>query len=123
MIPKDKIYAIIGASNNQEKYGHQVLNDLLSAGYKAIPINNKEEFILGERVYHSLSKFTDTIDIAVFVVPPQVTESILREVKELGIKTVWLQPGSESDAAIRFCEENGIECVHDACIMIERKKE
>ncbi|MBU0625936.1 CoA-binding protein [Patescibacteria group bacterium] len=32
-----------------------------------------------------------------------------------------MQPGSESDRAIAYCEMNGIECVHDACIMIDRK--
>jgi len=56
------------------------------------------------------------------VVPPEVTEMVLTEVKMLGIKKVWMQPGSESAHAIAYCKANGIECVHDACIMLERKQ-
>jgi predicted CoA-binding protein len=30
----------------------------------------------------------------------------LEEIKELGIKKVWFQPGAESDEAIEFCIRN-----------------
>jgi predicted CoA-binding protein len=39
-----------------------------------------------------------------------------------GVKKVWFQPGTESEKAIRFCEENGIE--HNepgTCILMERR--
>lgn len=61
------------------------------------------------------------IDVIVFVTQPVVTEKVLEEAKTLGIKKVWLQPGAQSDKAIQFCKENAIECIHDACIMIQRK--
>jgi predicted CoA-binding protein len=57
----------------------------------------------------------------IFVTQPKVTEKVLEEVKILGIKNVWLQPGAQSDEAIEFCKKNTIECIHDACIMIQRK--
>jgi hypothetical protein len=77
---------------------------------------------LGEKVYTNLSDVKEKIDGAIFVTQPIVTQKVLKEVKTLGIKNVWLQPGSQSDAAIEFCKKNTIECVHDACIMIQRKK-
>jgi predicted CoA-binding protein len=31
--------------------------------------------------------------------------------EELGITMVWMQPGSESEKAIQYCKDNGIDVV------------
>jgi hypothetical protein len=83
MINKDFLYAIIGASNNEEKYGYKVFKDLLKGGYKVIPINPNEKEILGNKVYSTLSVTKKKIDVVIFVTPPTVTEKVLEEVKSL----------------------------------------
>ena len=123
MIDKNFLYAVVGASNNEEKYGHKVFKDLLDAGYKVLPINPNEKKILGKKVYPTLSDVKKTIDVVIFVTQPTVTEKVLEQVKALKIKNVWMQPWAQSDKAIEFCEKNNIECIHDACIMIQRKIE
>ena len=122
MINKKFLYAVVGASNNKEKYGYKVFKDLLDSGYKVIRINPGEKKILGEKVYPTLSNVKKKIDIVIFVTQPKITEKILEDIKILEIQNVWLQPGAQSDAAIQFCKKNNIECIHDACIMIQRKK-
>ncbi len=121
MPTKDKTYAIIGASNNPEKYGNIVLKDLKDSGFKVIPINLHEEEILGLKVYKSVLDYPENIDVAVTIVPPQVTEEVLKQVKEKGINIVWMQPGSESEAAIQFCKDNGLEYKNDDCIMLAKE--
>lgn len=120
MINKDFLYAIIWASTNPEKYGYKVFKDLLDAGYKVIPINPAEKEILWKKTYPRLSVSKKKIDVAIFVTQPTITENILKEVKILKIKKVWLQPGAQSNKAIKFCEKNNIECIHNACIMIQK---
>lgn len=110
--------AIVGASNNPEKYGHKVMANLLGRGYKVIPINPKEEIIQGEKVYKTLTEYNQEIDIAVFVVPPQVTEKVLEDAHAIGVSNVWLQPGSESDKAVQYCRDNSIKVVYNKCIML-----
>lgn len=119
MIEKDDLIAIVGASNDSSKYGNIVMKDLLSKGYGVIPINNHEDFILGKKAYGSIKDVPDKIDAIIFVVPPKVTETIIEDVKPLGVKKVWMQPGSESPRAIKFCEDNGIECIYNACVMMQ----
>lgn len=92
MIDKNFLYAVVGASNNEEKYGYKVFKDLLDVGYKVLPINPNEQEILGEKVYPTLSTVKEQIDVVIFVTPPAVTEKVLEEVKVLGIKNVWIQP-------------------------------
>lgn len=122
VVKSGSTYAVVGASNSKEKYGNKVFLDLMEAGHVVIPINPREETIEGVRAYPSLKDYAGRIDIVVTVVPPKITEAIVEECRQLGIRTIWMQPGSESQEAVRRCEEHGIRAIHNACIMIERKR-
>lgn len=122
LINKDYNYAVVGASRDPEKYGHKIFKDLLEADYKVYAVNPKAEEILEKKAYKTLGDIPVSIDVVDFVVPPQVVESLLPEVLSLGIKNIWLQPGSESDTVIAYCEKHGINCIHNACIMVKRKE-
>ena len=41
--------ALVGASNDKEKYGNKIYRDLRSKGYNVTPINPKEEKIEGDK--------------------------------------------------------------------------
>ena len=112
--------AVVGASNNPEKYGHRVTSDLISGGYVVYPVNPHEEIILGQKTYHKIDDIKQTIDLIVFVTKPEIVQAILPKLIEKNIKNAWFQPGSESAEAINFCEENNINHIENACIMIER---
>jgi predicted CoA-binding protein len=60
-------------------------------------------------------------EVVDLVVPPAVTEQVVKEVKNLGQTRVWMQPGSESETAIAYCHQHGIQVVHDACAMALRR--
>lgn len=122
MIDKNKTYAVVGASDNQEKYGFKVLNDLVQGGYRVFPVNPKGGEILGLKVYSEIKDIPEKVDYVIFVVPPEITKKVLVDILDLGIKDIWLQPGSESQEVIEYCQNNNLNCIHDACIMVERKK-
>ena len=120
---KRNIFAVVGASRNPNKYGYRVYKDLKEAGYEVYPVNPNTDKILGDRCYPDLRDLPTKPDVVDVVVPPKVTEEIVKTCKRLGITKVWMQPGSESETAIKFCDENGIDVVHGVCVMIERRKE
>lgn len=118
-----KSYAIVGASNNKEKFGYKVALSLIELGFEIIPINPKESKILGFQAYPNLTSAmndNNIIDEVIFVVPPKITKEILNEVHKLGILKVWMQPGSESKEAIQFCRENEIDATFNTCIMVQK---
>ena len=121
MIDKNKNYAVIWVSGNQEKYWYKVFKDLLENNYKVFGINPKWWILLWEEIHQNLSDIKENIDIVIFVTPPEITEKVLPNVKNLDIQEVWFQPGAESEKAIQFCEENNISYTANACIMIQRK--
>lgn len=61
--------AVIGASNDERKPGHQLLRNIQDGGYdgEIIPINPRQETILGLRCYPSIAQAPDDVDVA-FVV-------------------------------------------------------
>ena len=119
---KRNVFAVVGASRDPEKYGHQVYKDLKSAGYEVYPVNPTAEEILGDRCYANIKELPRKPDVVDFVVPPGITERILETCTELGVMRVWLQPGSESEKAIKFCQDHGIKVVHGVCVMVQRRK-
>lgn len=116
-----KRFAVVGATNNTEKYGHQIFKNLRSRGYEVYPVNPGLKELEGVKCYPSLASIPVKVDVVDFVVPPDVTEAILRECQQLGLNRIWLQPGSESEAAIAFCHENNLKVVHDTCVMLSGK--
>lgn len=116
-----RVWAIVGASHDPAKFGNKIVLDLHNAGYTVYPINPKEGKIEGLNVYASLADLPEKPDVVDIVVPPAVTEKVVRQVKDQGLTRVWMQPGSESEEAIRFCEENGIAVVYNACAMISKR--
>jgi predicted CoA-binding protein len=113
-----KRFAVVGATNNTKKYGYEIFKNLRSRGYEVYPVNPKLEELEGVKCYPSLTDIPTKVDVVDFVVPPEVTEATLKECKKLGLERIWLQPGSESEAAIAFCHENNLKVVHDTCVTL-----
>lgn len=116
-----RTFAVVGASKNPEKYGHQIYRDLKGAGYRVYPVNPKADEIDGDKCYHSLKDLPERPDVVDVVVPPRITERVVEECEREGIDRVWMQPGSESEKAIGFCEENDIKVLHGICVMMKRR--
>lgn len=95
-----KVVAIVGASNNRQKFGNKAVRAFLRAGYEVVPIHPRETAIEGLRAYRSVLDVPGTIDMASFYVPPEIGEQIIDDVARKGIGEVWLNPGAESDALI-----------------------
>ena len=50
--------------------------------------------------------------------PSSQTDHVVRDAARAGIRRVWIQQGSGTDAAVRFCEGNGMTAVHGQCILM-----
>ena len=113
------IIAVIGVSAREEKFGFRIFRDLIKEGLNVVGVNVRGGEVLGRKIYKSLKEMEIKPDIVITVVPSQVTERIVQECIDLGIKEVWMQPGSDSEAAVNKAKENKISVTHNACFMVE----
>ncbi|OGS24419.1 MAG: CoA-binding protein [Elusimicrobia bacterium RIFOXYB2_FULL_48_7] len=118
-----KKFALVGATDRKEKFGYKILVSLVSRGYSVYPINPRLEEIEGHKCYKTLSDLPVKVDVVDLVVPPAVTEKVVEECYTLGLTRVWMQPGASSEKAIKYCDDNGIKVVHDACVMTSHPDE
>jgi len=116
-----RTWAVVGVSANPTKFGRRIYQDLRRAGYRVYAVNPHETEILGDRVYPNLAALPERPDVVDLVVPPSVSEMIVKEAAAAGIRRVWMQPGAESQRAIEFCRASGIEVVAHACAMVEKR--
>ena len=114
-----KRFAVAGSFRDASKYAYRILKTLKGKGYEVYPVNPAIGEVDGQRCYPGVKDIPCRVDVVNLVTPPVVTERIVAECKELGIRKIWLQPGAESDAAIRFCRDNGMEVVYQVCIMMK----
>ncbi len=120
---KENVIAVIGVSSNKEKYGYKVFMQLVKDGYKVYGINPKYNELEGKKIYPELRALPEKPDVVITVVPPSVSEKIVEQVAELGIKRIWFQPGSESEKALELCKKYNLICMAKMCFVVDGLKE
>ena len=113
-------WAVVGVSQDPSKYGGRIYRTLRDAGYIVYAVNPKGGEVDGAPVYRSLAELPEMPDVVDLVVPPAVTEQVVAAAHGLGLCRIWMQPGSESERAIQYCHENGMQVVYGACAMVHR---
>ena len=116
---KQKSFAVAGSFRNESKYAYRILKTLKEKGHEVYPVNPHLREVDGLTCYPSVKEIPDPVDVVDIVTPPQITEKIVGECKEKGISRVWIQPGAESQTAIKFCKDNNIEVVYNLCVMMD----
>ncbi|MBE0572094.1 MAG: CoA-binding protein [Ignavibacteriaceae bacterium] len=113
-----KKIAVVGVSRKKTKFGNAIFKELKQKNYDVFPINPHIAVFEGDACYPDLLSLPEKVDAVIINVPPAQTEKVVREAKQAGINKVWLQQGSQSETAVKFCEENGIDCVSNECILM-----
>jgi len=82
--------AVVGASQNPGKIGHDILHNILQYGYKGnvYPINPKTQEILGCEVYPDLISAPSGIDAVIVAVPPAAVMSVVEQCGKKRIDSV-----------------------------------
>lgn len=104
-------FAVAGASSSPQKFGYKIFAWYISRSLSAIPLNPGSSTVTIEgkeyKTYASPKDLPEPTQTALSVItPPKVTAELLKEAKEVGIRAVWLQPGSFTDEELEFAKES-----------------
>jgi predicted CoA-binding protein len=113
--------AIVGATDNLEKYGSIIYRDLKRRGYSLLAVNPTRDTVDGDPCYPSLRDLPVRPDIIDFVVPARIGLQVARTAAELKMNNIWLQPGAESDELVEYLESSGLDYDYDSCIMVSAR--
>lgn len=117
-----KTIAIAGLSPDSSKASNMVAVYLQNAGFKIVPVYPKEDTILGEKVYRTISEIPFKIDMVdIFRKPDAIAEIIDEAIKRGDVDTVWTQLGLVNNEAAAIAKEAGLKVVQNKCTKIEHR--
>lgn len=106
-----KSVAIVGASAQLGKWGHSLMTNTISGGFKGrlYPVNPKGGTIAGKKVYRSVEEIPEDIDLAVVTVPAEKVLDLIPQFRKKGIRNMLLitsgfgetgKPGKQLEKAL-----------------------
>lgn len=110
-----KSFAVIGATQNKDRYGYEVFEILHSKGYQVFPVNPKYNEIDGIPCYPLLHDLEQKPDVVITALAPANTEQTLDSIKELNIETVWMPPECWNENVIQKCKKLKLQFIYDEC--------
>jgi len=112
-----KVWAVVGANQNPEKFGNRIYRKLKNRGYEVYAVNPLYDSVEGDPCYKDLSSLPKLPDVVNMVVSPKRAKPVLEEAARLGIRYVWFQPGTYDDEVMEVAKELGLETVL-ACVLV-----
>ena len=87
---RPKSIAVVGASRNTTKIGHEALKNILISDYECevFPINPKEKEILGVKCYEKVTQVPVDLDLVLVSVPAKIVPEIMRDCVQKKVKNV-----------------------------------
>jgi predicted CoA-binding protein len=122
-----KKIAVVGVSDKRETGCNLAYNKFKENGYQVFPVNPRISEFEGETCYPDLKSIPEKPDAVFILASPKVTEEIVQECVDLGVKHVWMhcmmgtKPGlvqsmtSVSQDAVEMCRANGIAVIPGSC--------
>lgn len=114
--------AVVGLSSNPARPSNDVARVMQQHGYRIVPINPREDFVLGERSFPDLTSAVTAVGpislVNVFRESSAVP-SIAAEALSIGAEFLWLQLGVVSEEGVQIAVAGGITCVVDRCLKVE----
>lgn len=106
--------AVLGASREPEKYGHEVFAVLRDAGHTVWPVNANVAELAGAPCYPDLDALPGEPKVIVVALNPAVTERVAPGLAGRSA-VVWLPPGCYEEAAATALRATGARVVAGVC--------
>jgi hypothetical protein len=117
-----KTIAIVGLSKNELRASYFVGFYLQRHGYRIIPVNPREQEILGEKSCKSLADVPVPVDIVNVFRAPDALPEIAREAVAIHAASLWCQFTVINEEGARIAEAGGMSVIMDRCIKVEHAR-
>ena len=109
--------AILGASENPDRYSNMAQKNLMEAGYKVIPVTPKYSEVMGVAAVESVSGISDPVDTLTIYISPDKLDRVANDILRLHPRRVIFNPDTESPEIEKTLQQAGIE-TEQACTLV-----
>ncbi|NLM03499.1 MAG: CoA-binding protein [Clostridiales bacterium] len=114
-----KVWAVVGVTSNQDKFGYKIYKKLKKHGYIVYGINPKYEEVDGDKIYKTIKDLPEKPDCVNMVVAPNIGIKMLKDIRDMGIEYIWFQPGTFNEEVIDTAEKYNFKMVYYDCVLVE----
>ena len=105
--------AVVGLSDNPDRFSYRVAKYLQDQGYRIIPVNPMLEEVLGEKSYPDLNAVPDPIDMVDIFRRSELVAPVVDQAIGVKAKYIWMQDGVIDQESATKAELAGIPVVMD----------
>ncbi len=109
--------AVIGASNNPEKYSNQAVRLLKEKGHTVFPVHPSIKEIDGAKVYPSIRDILQPVDTVSLYVSKALSSGLAEAIFAKKPRRIIFNPGAENDELEAQAAAKGIRTLN-ACTLV-----
>lgn len=112
-----QVVAILGASNNPERFSFKAFQMLKEYQHLPLPISPKMASLEGTKVFATINDITESIDTLTMYVGPETSTKLGGDILNAKPRRVIFNPGSENPVLQKELEQAGVHVVQ-ACTLV-----
>ncbi|HYV27365.1 MAG TPA: CoA-binding protein [Candidatus Eisenbacteria bacterium] len=112
-----KTVAVIGASNDRNKYGNKAVRAFRQQGYAVYPVNPNEKEIEGLLAFKSICDLPMRPEMVSVYLPPPILLKVLPDIAAKGCEELWLNPGTDSEEVLAEAERLRLNVIRACSIL------
>lgn len=122
ILKKAKTIAVVGLSNNPERYSYIVAKYLQNHGYHIVPVNPNVTEVLGETAYPNLSSIPFPVDLVDVFRNTDAAGDVVAQAIDMKIPVIWLQLGINIPNVQEKAANTDTICIDRCCIKVEHHR-
>lgn len=109
--------AIIGASDNKERYSYMAVMLLKEKGHRVFPVHQRIKTIEGMPVAVSIEDVQEPIDTVTLYVAADISTRLAGAILAKNPRRIIFNPGAENPILFKQAQDKGIICL-EACTLV-----
>lgn len=114
-----KRFAFIGVSRQPKDFSRALFREFQARNYEPVPVHPEAKEIEGAACFAHLREVQPPVDSVLLMTAPTVTNLLVRECVEAGVKRIWFYRGAGQGAltegALQICAANHIQAIEGEC--------
>jgi predicted CoA-binding protein len=122
LLEKVRRIAVVGLSPKPHRDSHRVACYLLESGYEIVPVDPREDEILGRKVHRRVQDVPGPVDLVDVFRRSEKLPEVIDDALAARAGGLWLQLGCIDESGARRARDAGLAVVIDRCLMVEHAR-